>query len=141
MKLIEAFRTICKRCGWKHERCKTCRVFNLMSELDSEEYSQRLLELIRTMTIQPMNNWFVGTIGGHPFQVKVTDEDSSFGILDGRIIKLFITEKPEGENRGDEEIVSYERGWDQEPTTKEAEELVDALYEYFEQRMDQGSPQ
>lgn len=137
MKLIEAFRTICEHCGWKHEKCKSCRITVLMEEVDSDAYAKRLLELIRTMTIQPMNNWYVGTIGGYPFQVKVTEEDSPFGIMDGRIIKLFITEKPIGDEPGTEEIVSYERGWGQNPTTDEADELVDALYEYFQQRMDQ----
>ena len=89
------------------------------------------------MTIRPLNNWFIGTIGGYPFQVKVTEEESPFGIMDGRIIKLFIIEKPNGENHGKKEIVSYERGWDKEPASKESDELVDALYEFFQQRMDE----
>lgn len=139
MKLIEAFRTVCEKCGWKHSRCKSCRIMELMEDLDTEEYANRILELIRTMTIRPLNNWFTGTIGGYPFQVKVTEEESPFGIMDGRIIKLFITEKPNGEKHGKEELISYERGWNKKPASKEADELVDALYEFFSQRMDEDS--
>ena len=32
MKLIEAFRTVCEKCGWKHSRCKSCRIMELMEE-------------------------------------------------------------------------------------------------------------
>ena len=110
MNFAEALNLICGRCKRDKGTCKTC----------------------------PEGNWFTGSIGGYPFQVKVTDEDSAWGIDNGRIIKLFITEKPEGENKGDKEIVAYERGWSTYPEDNpEYEDLIDALYEYFQNHSDE----
>jgi len=96
-----------------------------------EDYSDKLMELIHSMTIEPRSNWFVGTIGDCSFEVKVTEEDSQWGINNGRIIKLFIL-APNGD-----EMVSYERGWDIYPENNpEYETLIDALSEYFANRMD-----
>ena len=112
--------------------CKTCPVLRTVEDYDTDEYIERQLNLIRSMTIKPVNNWFIGTIGGYAYQVKVTAENSSFGIQDGRIIKLFVTEQPTDENPGKTEIVAYERGWSKYPETTEHEEILDALYEYFQ---------
>lgn len=142
MKFPEAVRIICERCQESKASCKSCIVTRIVEEYDTEQYTERQIKLIRSMTIRRYENWLLGTIGeGFSFQVKVTDEDSEWGIDKGRIIKLFITEKPDGENKGDEEIVSYERGWDKYPENNaEHEELIDALVEFFQNRMDDDLP-
>ena len=140
MKWIEAVRIVCGRCKWSRDKCKSCPVLRMTEEYDTEQYTERQFELLRNMTIKREGNWFVGVIGGCSFQTKVTDEGSAWGISDGRIIKLFVTSKPTDENPGREEIISYERGWDKLPETNEAEEIADALYEYFQQRLDEEVP-
>ncbi len=141
VKFPEAVRIICERCQESKAHCKSCTVTRIVEEYDTEQYTERQINLIRSMKIWKENNWHLGMIGGYPFQVKVTDEDSEWGIDNGRIIKLFITEKPDGENKGDEEIVSYERGWDKYPENNaEHEELIDALVEFFQNRMDDDLP-
>lgn len=54
--------------------------------------------------------WLLGTVDEYPFQVKVCDEPSSFGIECGRVIKLHI-----GAKVGHGEVAAYERGWDLYP--------------------------
>ena len=139
MNFPEALRLICGRCKRDKGTCKTCSVFTHVEEDETEEHVERLLELMRSMTIKPVNNWFVGTIGnGYSFQAKVTEEDSAWGIDNGRIIKLFITKPPEGDSRGGEEIVSYERGWNLYPENyPEYEDLIDCLYEYFQNHLEE----
>ncbi len=132
MNFPEALRLICGRCKRPKGTCKTCPVIEATEEYDTEEYVERLIELLKSITIKPVNNWYVGTIGGYPFQAKVTGEDSVFGIDDGRIIKLFVTEKPVDDNPGSKEIIAYERGWSTYPKEKEHEDILDALYEYFQ---------
>lgn len=132
MNFPEAVRIVCHQCGRHMKSCKTCPVLRTVEDYDTDEYIERQLNLIRTMTIKPVNNWYIGTIGGYAYQVKVTAEDSSFGIQDGRIIKLFVTEQPTDENPGKTEIIVYERGWSKYPETTEHEEILDALYEYFQ---------
>ena len=96
-----------------------------------DNYADKLLTLTRYINIEPTDNWYTGTIGGYPFQVKVTEEGSEWGIDNGRIIKLFIT------TESGDEIVSYERGWDKYPENNlEYIALIDALCEYFANRMD-----
>ena len=135
MNFIEALRTICGRCKRPKGTCKTCPVFTTVEEYDTEQEVERFLELMRSMTVKPVNNgWYIGTIGeGYSFQVKITEADSEWGINNGRIIKLFITKPPEGETKGGAEIVSYERGWDIYPEdTPEYLDLIDVLHEYFQ---------
>lgn len=112
--------------GWKND------------DEESEDAAKRQIELIASMEIHRKDNWFIGTIGGYPFQVKVTEEDSEWGIDNGRIIKLFVTEKPDPDHpsRSLDELISYERGWDTYPESPELEDIIDALYEYFQNRMD-----
>ncbi|MBR3131324.1 hypothetical protein IKG31_01990 [Candidatus Saccharibacteria bacterium] len=139
MAFPEALRNICGRCKADKGRCKSCPVTRIAEEYGTEEYSFHQLELIRSMIIRREGNWFTGSIDGYPFQVKVSEEDSAWGIDNGRIIKLFITEKPEGDTKGDKEIVAYERGWSTYPENHpEYEELIDALHEYFQNHMDSG---
>ena len=62
--------------------------------------------------------WREGTIiinkKGYRYWVKHFDEGSQFGIDGGRISKLMI--KIDGQT-----VCNYDRGWDIEPTCKEAE--------------------
>ena len=132
MNFPEALRIVCHQCGRAITGCKTCPVLQAVEDYDTEQYVERQLNLIRSMTIKPVNNWFVGTISGYSYQVKVTTEDSPWGIQNGRIIKLFVTDMPTDENPGKTEIIAYERGWSVYPTTSDHEEILDALYEYFQ---------
>ena len=137
MNFPEAVRTICQRCKADKSRCKSCPVIRVCEVYDSVTHSQRLLELVSSMKIWKEGQWHLGTVEGYPFQAKVTEDDSEWGIDNGRIIKLFITEKPEGEKKGDKEIVAYERGWQTYPENNpEYEDLIDAIVEYFQNHMD-----
>lgn len=140
MAFPEAIRTVCGFCGFQNKLCKTCRLIRLMEAYDADQMTQHTLELIRTMTIQKRGPWFLGVIGGHPFEVKVTERDTEYGILDGRIIKLFVMQEPSDTSPGREELLSFERGWGKLPGTAEENAIVDALYEYFEQRLDEDLP-
>ena len=53
--------------------------------------------------------WLIGTVDEYPFEAKVCDIASGFGIDHGRVIKLYAYK-----NRG-QEIFSYERGWGKYP--------------------------
>ena len=132
MNFPEALRIVCDVCGRQMTGCKTCPVLRAVEEYDTARYLERQLHLIRSMTIIPVNNWYVGTISGYSYQAKVMAEDSPFGIQDGRIIKLFVTGRPTDDNPGTNEIIAYERGWSKYPETSEHEEILDALYEYFQ---------
>lgn len=141
MKWIEAVRTVCGKCKWSRDKCKTCPVIQMTEDHEAERYAEHQLDLLRNMTIKRVGNWFVGVIDGCSFQAKVTEEDSEWGISGGRIIKLFVTAMPNGEDPGREEIISYERGWGTYPDTEGAEAIADALYKYFQQRLDDEVPQ
>ena len=132
MNFPEALRIVCHQCGRHMTGCSTCPVLIAVEEYDTEKYVERQLNLIRSLTIKSVNNWYIGTISGYAYQVKLSAEDSPFGIQDGRIIKLFVTDMPTDDNPGKTEIIAYERGWSTYPTTTEHEEILDALYEYFQ---------
>lgn len=66
--------------------------------------------------------WLLGTIDDDPFQAKVCDEASGFGINGGRVIKLHV-----GGISYDNEQIAYERGWDKYPDTAKDQALLDAL--------------
>ena len=53
--------------------------------------------------------WLIGTVDEYPFEAKVCDTASGFGIDHGRVIKLYACK-----DRG-QEIFSFERGWDKYP--------------------------
>ena len=53
--------------------------------------------------------WLFGTVDEYPYQAKVCDEPSGFGIDYGRVIKLHAFK-----GRG-QEIFAFERGWDKYP--------------------------
>ena len=54
--------------------------------------------------------WLLGAVDDYPFEAKVCDEASGFGIDCGRVIKLHIRGK-----QASGEIAAYERGWDRFP--------------------------
>lgn len=67
--------------------------------------------------------WMVGRIGGYKFEIKHFDEPSIYGINEGRISKLFVRRE------SDRTVVAnFDRGWDVEPETDDAKEIVDTLY-------------
>ena len=77
--------------------------------------------------------WVEGTVHGFHFQAKVYRNGSKFGIDDGRISKLVVWDKNYREaNRGSEAIISYDRGWDKQPSTPEQEKILLALIDYFD---------
>ena len=55
------------------------------------------------------NNWILGLIGECVFEAKVFDECSEYGINNGRVSKLLMT------NEDGNIVASYDRGWDIEP--------------------------
>lgn len=69
--------------------------------------------------------WVSGTIAGHAFQVLVFEDhaDTEAFELDGsRISKLWLR------RQADRQVVAnFDRGWDVEPTTDTAREIVDFL--------------
>jgi hypothetical protein len=67
--------------------------------------------------------WVIGTyLFGegqiYPYQAKVYDEPSEYGINQGRVSKLMVTGREPGKYswRPDNRVAQYDRGWDQEPT-------------------------
>jgi hypothetical protein len=78
------------------------------------------------------NNWVEGTINEYRFQAKVYNNDSKFGIEDGRISKLVVWDKDYRKaGQGYDPIIFYDRGWDMYPSSPEHEEILQALLEYF----------
>ncbi len=135
--LNEAISIVCQNCTEGEEHCKDCPVTRIKQETEAEEYIECQIDLVHSITVRKYDNWHIGTIGNYFFEAKVTDEGSEFGIDNGRIIKLFIRTQPEGNPKGGEEIVAYERGWDKYPEDNpEYETLIDAIVFYFENHMD-----
>ena len=69
--------------------------------------------------------WISGTIAGHKFDALVFPEHAeceSYELGTSRISKLWI--KNIEENR---EVTNFDRGWDVEPTTPAARQIVDLL--------------
>lgn len=65
----------------------------------------------KTITVHTEDGiWLLGDIEGYPFQAKVCDEASGFGIDYGRVIKLHLFAKDQKR-----ELFAYERGWDKYP--------------------------
>ena len=58
----------------------------------------------------PDGIWLTGKVDDYPFEAKVCDIPSGFGIDCGRVIKLHI-----GGKGNSVEIADYERGWDKYP--------------------------
>ena len=58
----------------------------------------------------PDGIWLTGMVEEYPFEAKVCDEASGFGIDCGRVIKLHI-----GKKNSNDDVAAYERGWDKYP--------------------------
>ena len=76
---------------------------------------------------QNRDGWIEGTIDGLRFQAKVYDEGSEFGISEGRVSKLWVSDEAKRQI-----VMCYERGWDVEPTTAAERRLLEALLAYLE---------
>ncbi len=66
-------------------------------------------------------NWVSGTVGDYRFNAKLFDEDSTFGINNGRVSKLSIWNediRQKEQNFFAGCIVNYDRGWDIKPVKK-----------------------
>jgi len=71
------------------------------------------------------DNWVKGIVGDYKFEAKLFDEPSMYGINDGRVSKLSITDK---QNNW---VINYDRGWDIE-VTKKTKPYFDAVMELLE---------
>jgi hypothetical protein len=79
-------------------------------------------------------NWLIGTAnnGKYTIQIKRFDEPSSYGIKNGRISKLNISDPKQRHETGTGvTLVSYERGWDIKPTDPTAKKLVAQIVKAF----------
>lgn len=73
------------------------------------------------------NNWVSGTYQGHPFEAKVYEDPSHYGIKDGHVSKLFVR-APEGEV-----IFNYDRGMDiDHKIGHEIAAIFDHFYEKYQ---------
>ena len=74
--------------------------------------------------------WLEGAVNRYPgytFRAKVYDAGSVHGIEQGRISKLQVW-------RGDREVMSYERGWDQQPTSRRDRKVLREILAGFPDR-------
>lgn len=78
--------------------------------------------IVEFTTFNKSSNWVKGkALQGnteYTFEAKLYDTGSIFGINEGRVSKLWITQKELGD------IVAYERGWDKKPA-----EIVRNVYD------------
>lgn len=70
------------------------------------------------------SNWVVGTCGGYKFEAKLFDNGSVYGINEGRVSKLYISDK-QGQT------INYDRSWDIKPT-KENRAIFKAVMSLLE---------
>ena len=89
-----------------------------------KEYDVHLTEMRKSPFL--LHGWLFGTIDGLSFQAKVCDDRSGFGIDNGRVIKLSVTDSTGSE------VIAYERGWETYPGTPEDEDLLDALVAFLD---------
>lgn len=96
---------------------------------------------------QSDTNWCDGVVTDgiktYQFQSKLLDIGSSFGINEGRVLKLAIWDEDvrvKKQNFGSACIVHYERGWDIEPvdSVKGFYDCVMELLENASKRFDEG---
>ena len=66
--------------------------------------------------------WYTGWTGAYLFQAKAYDTGSVYGINGGKISKLTITGAAFGET-----AAHYDRGWDVEPESEDAREVLEAI--------------
>lgn len=80
------------------------------------------------------SNWVTGTVGHYTFEAKLFDSGSDYGIKNGRVSKLAISDpkvRKEKQNYDDSLVVSYDRGWDVRPK-KEVKSYFNAVMELLE---------
>lgn len=78
------------------------------------------------------NGWIDGIINEFRFQAKIYDENSRFGIENGRVSKLTVwDEQKRKSGSGSGDILSYDRGWDKKPSSSEHNNILRALMGYF----------
>ncbi|HEY0985111.1 DUF7678 domain-containing protein [Schlesneria sp.] len=69
--------------------------------------------------------WVRGTIDGHRFDALVFPEhaeQTDFELADSRISKIWIAQLSDGKT-----VCNFDRGWDVEPTTAKAQQILDFL--------------
>lgn len=78
-------------------------------------------------------NWVEGIVdsGEYSFISKLYDEESTYGINDGRVSKLAISKGAKWTGF-DNCVVNYDRGWDIEPTDTEVSSVFDRVVGFLE---------
>ena len=84
------------------------------------------------------SNWVQGTVEGDgrkfTFEAKLFDNGSEFGIKEGRVSKLAVSDpvvREQTKNYGESCVVEYDRGWGMRPK-KEIKPYFNAIMELLE---------
>ena len=87
------------------------------------------VELNITGTAQACNEWTfaTATANGKEYRIMMVrfEEPSNYGIRQGRISKLWLTDADH------QETVNYDRGWDMRPVSAEAKAVLAAITKKF----------
>ena len=87
--------------------------------------------------IPKTTDWVEGTAGKYGFQALVFEENSCYGIEEGRVSKLYIWK---GEGASKKYIAEYDRGWGKEPSTEEEKRAFRAIWEFLERHKRNQQP-
>lgn len=68
--------------------------------------------------------WTSGDIGSYSFSAKVFEEGSDYGIENGKVSKLSVSDSKS-------QILNYDRGWDVKPKTAEQKKVLKAILKFF----------
>ena len=77
------------------------------------------------------DNWIKGTKGRYKICAKVFNEQSDFGVMNGRISKIQVCDTSQPHWGFEGCYMNYDRGWDIYPKDDDTREFVDALLEAF----------
>lgn len=88
-----------------------------------------LMILCDSLVPADTGNWVEGTQGGFKFQAKIFNEQSGYGIKNGRISKLAIHDINQLHWGFEGCYVNYDRSWDVYPTTDEAVAFLNSMLE------------
>ena len=87
------------------------------------------VELNITGTAQACNEWTfaTATANGKEYRIMMVrfEEPSNYGIRQGRISKLWVTDADR------KETVNYDRGWDMRPVSADAKAVLAAIIKKF----------
>ena len=87
------------------------------------------VELNITGTAQACNEWTFATATANSKEYRIMmvrfEEPSNYGIRQGRISKLWMSNVEDGE------FINYDRGWDMHPATTEAKAVLAAIIKKF----------